>query len=248
MSHDVAMDGPAQRYFVYGLQAARESHDERAQFRAVGILADMSRQMLASGRPDSGLRLIDLAFDQLPRDGRRINKVRSLLWSLRAHMLASMGTGYVSEARSAVGLSFDLYGQIGDEDNASTVTACFPYTTDAELASGAAVCYRRLAEHDRPLAAEAERQALYALSHRPEGFTRSRVFDQIELARARFAAGEPDQACTDGEVALRLAGDVATSKRVVLRLHELLEDAEPYKNKSRVREMREKLRLALVKQ
>jgi hypothetical protein len=248
MSHDVAMDGPAQRYFVYGLQAARESHDERAQFRAVGILADMSRQMLASGRPDSGLRLIDLAFDQLPRDGRRINKVRSLLWNLRAHMLASMGTGYTSEARSAVGLSFDLYGQIGDEDNASAVTACFPYTTDAELASGAAVCYRLLDEHDRALAAEAERQALYALSHRPKGFTRSRVFDQIELARARFAAGEPDQACTDGEVALRLAGDVATSKRVVLRLHELLEDAEPYKNRNRVREMREKLRLALMKQ
>lgn len=246
MSHDVAMDGPAQRYFVYGLQAARESHDEQAQFRAVGILADMSRQMLSAGRPDTGLRLVDLAFDQLPADGRRINKVRSLLWSLKAHMLASMGSASLSEARSAVDLSFELYSQIGDEDAALAVVACFPYTSDAELASGAAICYRQLAQHDPGLAVEAERQALYALGHRPMGFTRSRVFDQIELARARLIANEPDQACADGEAAIELAGSVAASKRVALRLHELLEDAEPYQGTAPVSDFRDRLRLALA--
>lgn len=245
MSHDVGMEGPAQRYFVYGLQAARESHDERARFRTVGILADMSRQMLAANRPDTGLRLVDLAFDQLPSDGRRINKVRSLLWSLKAHMLASMGSASLSEARSAIDLSFELYAQIGDEDSGPDVTASFPYTSDAELASGAALCYRQLAEHDSVLAVEAERQALYALNHRAAGFTRSRVFDQIELARARFVANEPDQACADGEAAMDLAKNVATSKRVALRLHGLLQESESYGDIARVRDFRESLRLSL---
>jgi hypothetical protein len=80
---------------------------------------------------------------------------------------------------------------------APAVTACFPYTTDTELASTAATCYRRLATGDRRPAEDAATQALYALSRRPDGFVRSRVFDQIELARARFPAGEPDQATGD---------------------------------------------------
>jgi hypothetical protein len=246
MSHDVAMEGPAQRYFVYGLQAARESHDERAQFRAVGILADMGRQMLAADRPDTGLRLVDLAFDQLPRDGRRINKVRSLLWSLKAQNLAAMGDTHASEMRSAVELSFELYAQIGDEDAAPAVSACFPYTTDAELAGSAAMCYRQLAANDLTLAAEAERHAVHAVTHRPDGFTRSRVFDQIELARVRFAADEPTQACDDGDQAIDLAENVATSTRVNLRLHDLLSDAHRYRDLDRVREFEDKLRLTLT--
>lgn len=246
MCHDIGLEGPGQRYFVYGLQAARESQVETARFRAVGLLADMARQMLAVGRPDSGLRLVDLAFDQLPRDGRRINKVRSLLWSLRALMLTSMGNGYAAEARSAIGLSFELHGQIRDEDQAPAVTACFPYTCDAELAQGAATCYRQLAQHDKTWAAEAERQARYAVEHRPSGFTRSKVFSQIELARARFAGEEPDQACDDGEIALEMAGKVPASRRVVLQLHELLEDAEPYQDRARMREFRERVRISVT--
>ena len=68
----------------------------------------------------------------------------------------------------AIDLSFELYAQIGDEDAAPAVTACFPYIAEAELAGVAAVCYRQLAEHDPALAVEAERQALYALNHRPD--------------------------------------------------------------------------------
>jgi hypothetical protein len=245
MSHDLAMEGPAQRYFVYGLQAARESQDDGAQFRAAGILADMSRQMLAIGRPDTGLRLVDLAFNQLPGDGRRINKVRSLLWSLRAQMLSTMGAGYVSETRSAIALSFDLFGQTGDEDFAPAVTAYFPYTSDAELAGGAAVCYRHLVDDYPRLAPDAERQALYALANRPEGFTRSRVLDQIELARVRFACNAPHQACADGEQALYMAEQVASSKRTISALHKLVAEAERHRDQPTVRQFRERIRQAL---
>jgi hypothetical protein len=244
MSHDMGMEGPAQRYLVFALQAAREARGNVPRLRAVGLLVDMARQMQAVGHPDTGLRLVDLAFDHLPTDGRRLNKVRSLLWSMRAQLLGGMGAAQLSEARSAVALAFDLYGQRGEEDATPAVTTCFPYTTDAELASGAATCYRQLAEHDRTLAAEAERHALHALAHRPDGFARSRVFDQIELARARFLADEPEQACVDGHQAVQMASQVTASSRVTARLWELGAETRPYKEQSEVKELRERLALS----
>jgi hypothetical protein len=221
MSHDLAMHGPAQRYLIYGLQAARASRDERARLRAIGILADLALQMQTLGHPDDGLRLVGLALDTLPKDGRKLNAIRGLLWSLRAQMLAAMGTGYLPEVRSAVGLSFELYGQRGDEDQAAAVVACFPYISDAELASTAAAAYRTLAVEIPYLAEDAANQAIYALSQRSETFARSRVFDQIELARARLLSGELDQAAIEGHAALGAAKQVATSTRVVAGLHAL---------------------------
>jgi hypothetical protein len=221
MSHDVGMAGPAQRYFVYGLQAAREAHGDEARLRAVGILADMAAQMTELGHPDTALRLTDLAFDQLPADGRRFNKVRSVLWSQRAARLANMGAAQTSEVRSAAGLASDLYGQQGDDDTSPAVIRCFPYTTDAEVASNAATAYLELAQHSSSFATDAERQALYALGHRPDGFHRSRVFDQITLAQARFLGGEREQAALDSEEAIRMAERITASRRVNARLREL---------------------------
>lgn len=241
MCHDTGMEGPAQKYLVYGLQAARESNHERAPFLVIANLCNLALQdFLVADRPETGLRLIDLAFDQLPRDGRRLNKLRSHMWSRRAFGLAKMGDA-TPEALGAVGLSFDLYSRIGDEDNDPAITTYFPYAGEAELAHHAACCYRLLAGENRALAAEAERHAQYAAQHRPDGFTRSRVFDQIELARARFAQEEPDQACADAATALDLAGKVNTSKRVTARLHQILEDAEPYRDRASVRDLRERL-------
>lgn len=246
MSHDLAMHGPAQRYLVYGLRAARESRDERARLRAVGILADLALQMQTLRHPDDGLRLVGLALDTLPKDGRKLNKIRALLWSLRAQMLAAMGTGYLPEVRSAVGLSFELYGRIGDEDQAPAVLAYFPYTTDAELAGTAAVAYRMLAIEIPSLAEEAANQAVYALSQRPETFVRSRVFDQIELARARLLAGELDQAAVDGQEALEAAKQVATSRRVVSGLRALGREAAAHDADGALKDLSYRLQSAIA--
>ncbi|HET6212068.1 MAG TPA: hypothetical protein VFE14_04245, partial [Micromonosporaceae bacterium] len=88
MSHDAGMAGPAQRYLLYGLQAAGEAHGDGARMLAVKNLVGLARQMQSLGHPATGLRLIDQAVNQLPS---RLNKVRALLWSLRAQTLASMG-------------------------------------------------------------------------------------------------------------------------------------------------------------
>lgn len=221
MSHDAGMAGPAQRYFVYGLQAAREAQGDRGRLRAVGILTDMAAQMTELGDAATALRLTDLAFDQLPADGRRFNRVRAVLWSQRAARLSTMGTAHLSEVRSAVGLAVDLFGQQHDEDASPAVVCCFPYTTDAEIASNAATGYLALAQHIPSFAADAERQAVYALAHRPPGFQRSRVFDQVTLAQARFLGGEREQAGHDSEEAVVMADHITASRRVNQRLRKL---------------------------
>jgi hypothetical protein len=243
MSYDAGMPGPAQRYSLYGLQAAREAGDERTRLRAAGILTDMAIQMRSAGHPDTGVRLVDLALEQLPPDRRRLNSVRATLWANKASILAAAAQR--AEARNAVSLSFDLYGQGSGDISDAAVRDYYPYDDDAELASNAAVCYRTLAVEDRLLAGNAEDHALYALTYRGPGFTRSKVFDQIGLAQARFRKAEPDQACLDGERAIEMSAGVAASRRVVQRLRELVDDSEPYRELRSVRDFRERLLAAV---
>jgi hypothetical protein len=65
------------------------------------------------------------------------------------------------------------------------------------------------------------------------------------LARARFAAGEPEQGCVDGDQALaRLNGSVSTM--ATARLRELAANTTPYRMHGPVQEFRERLCRALV--
>lgn len=95
------MPGPAQRYFTFGLQAARESTDPRAPMLVVSILADMAQHMRWLGRPNTALRLHDLALSQLPTDRRRYLVVRAVLACKRAEDgLCYLGGSALSEVRS----------------------------------------------------------------------------------------------------------------------------------------------------
>jgi hypothetical protein len=85
-----------------------------------------------------------------------------------------------------------------------------------------------LAADDPRLADHAEARALHALAYLDTGYGRNRVLTQIRLARIRFVAGEPEQACEDGEEALTMAQS-ASSWMVTARLRELLGDTEPYR-------------------
>lgn len=246
MSHDAGMDGPAQRYFWYGLRAAHEAGTERAQLRAVAILQDMARQVQAAGRLDTASRLIDLAIDRTPDDKRRFNAVRASLWNSKASVLRSKGAAHLPEMDSYINLSFDLYHRATEDEPSSAVADYFPYACEAELASVAAASYLDLAHEDVRLTARAERHARHALSSRADGFERSRVFDQVTLARVRFRAGEPDQACRDGQQAIQMAAAVSGSHRVRTQLAWLRNDTAPHQQRPAVRELREQLSLAIA--
>jgi hypothetical protein len=246
MCHDSGMAGPAQRYFVYGLQAARESTDPRARLLVVSILADMARHLRWSGHPDTALRLINLALDQLPNDRARFASVRAMLWSQRAFALSYLGVSSLPEVRSSLGLAFDLVadGDVGDQEwpmRPSLVSSL------AEVTSNAAASYLTLAKQDRRVIADAERHTLDCLPHRKTALTKNSVLGQIRLARVRFVAGEVEQGIEDGDQALEMAAGVTASDMVRTRLRELGTETGPYRDRHEVREFRERLDDALAR-
>ena len=246
MSYDVGMEGPAQRYFVYALQAAREADNERATLRSVGTLCSMARQMRSAGHPDTGLRFVDLALDRLPADRYRLSTIRAGLWGLKARMLASMGPSYAPEVRNGINLAFELHAVAADEDEEPIVSEYFPYFGGAELAGEAAEGFRDLARAERRFATNAEAHTLRALAVRGKDFARSRAFDQIGLAQDRFLLREPEQACVDGTAAIAMATQVTFSTRVAGRLRELLADSAPYEGVTGVPEFRDQLQQAVA--
>ena len=246
MSHDCGMAGPAQKYLLFGLQAARESKDEQAPLLVVRLLEDLGSHLRWAGKYGTAVRLFDLALGQLPTGRNRFNLTRAMVTSSKAQALSYMGRACLPEVRSAAALSEDLSAQAGDEERQviAGVAHRSIEISGPELSGKAAEAYMVLAREDKRLAGEAEARALQALSNIGGGYGRLRALAQIRLARVRFAAGEPDQACTDGEQALEATGNV-NSAMIRTRLRELLADAEPHRERPRVRQLRERVRGAL---
>jgi transcriptional regulator with XRE-family HTH domain len=218
MSHDAGMAGPAQRYAWYGIRAAREAGTERAQLRAVGMIDDMAMYARAAGHHDTAHRLLQLALDGIPDDPHHFNAVRAILHSRLATVLSGMGTARSAEVTRHVNTSFELHHRAEDDEPSPWLADYFPYScapgADAELASDAAASYHTLAQEDARLRARAREYARQARDRRSDGLTRSRVFDQVMLARTAFRAGDLDQACRDGQEAIRMAAVVSDSQRV----------------------------------
>ncbi|WP_173158627.1 hypothetical protein [Phytohabitans suffuscus] len=243
------MSGPAQRYLIYGLQAARESTDPRAQLLAVGILADMARQMRWLGQPDTAVRMLDLALNQLPVDRSYFNTVRAILTSQRAWALAYHGRKSFPEVESALRLSFELHVQADNEDRLGIDSLHLMHlrpsddVVEAELSATASCAYLVLARRDRHFGRKAEEAALVPLRRHGASFGRADVLSQIRLASVRFIGDEPEQACDDGEGALALLSNV-TSTMVRARMRDLLADSEPHRALPRVNDLRRGIQAA----
>ena len=243
MCHDCGMGGPAQKYLLYGLQAARESSDERAPLLVVRLLEDLGQQLRWAGKYDTAVRLFDLALGQLPPGRNRFDLTRALVTSSKAQALSYLGHGCLPDVRAAAALSEDLQAQASDEEHHIIAGIAHRSSVDKaapDLAAKAAEAYLMLARGDRRLVAEAEARATQALTKVVSEHGRLKGLAQIRLARVRFAGGEPDQACEDGKRALEAAGTVK-SAMIRSRLRELLGDTEPYRDRPRVRELRELL-------
>jgi len=247
LCHDSQMPGPAQRYLTYGLQAARESTDPRAPLLVISILSDMAQLMKWLGRPNTAVRLHDLAINQLPSDRHRFNVLRAVLATKRVEEgLCFLGPSCVPEVQSALSLSQDLYAQATNEDRATAVSTWHRAIdmSEAELSAMASATYLVLARDNPALAAEVEKRVLHHLSNVGEGQGRNKVFSYIRLARVRFIAGEPEQASDDGDRAMDAAEHTA-SAMIKRRLRELLADSDPYTDVPRVTEFQDRLRTAI---
>jgi transcriptional regulator with XRE-family HTH domain len=249
MCVDSGMMGPAQRYFIYGLRAARESTDPRAPLLVVSILSDMAQQMRWLDRPQAALRLYDLAAQELPADPRRHNVLRAVLAAKRAEDALCHLDGYQqAEARSALSMSFDLYARADADDRTAAPNMwhrCLDMS-EGELFQTAAAAHLVMAKEDKNLAAEAEKYTQLQIANVAPGQGRDKAFGLIRLARIRFLAGEPEQASHDGDRAIE-AAEHTSSTMVKHRLCELLAESEPYADVPRVMELRDRLRTLTTK-
>jgi hypothetical protein len=247
MSHDAGMAGPAQRYAWYGLQAAHEAGTERAQLFAVRVLDHLAEYAREAGNLETARRFNDLALERVPKDPHRFNAVRAILRSRQAIVLGGIGVTHVPEVDKYVNMSFQLHHKAQDDEPSPWLATGFPYSctpgADAELASEVATAYHALAREDARHAARAQQHARQALERRSDSFPRSRVFDQVMLARTGLRAGELDRACREGQEAIRMAAAVSDSHRVRTRLAQLMDDTEQHEREPAVRELREELSL-----
>lgn len=113
--------------------------------------------------------------------------------------------------------------------------------SEAGLSVATACTYLAMAQEDPRLATEAEKHMIAQLASVSEGQGRAKLFGQIGLARVRLRAGEAEQACEDGDQALRIAESVS-SAMVRTRLRDLLADSDPFAAVPRVVEFRDRLR------
>jgi hypothetical protein len=250
MSYDAGMAGPAQRYAWYGIQAAHEAGTERAQLLAVRTLDHLAHYAREAGHLDTASRFYALALDRVPDDPHRFNAVRAMVRSRQAIALGGMGSAHSADVERYVNASFDLGRRADDDEPLPWLASYFPYScapgADAELSSDVATAYHALAREDARHAGRARQYARQALDRRSDGFARSRVFDQVMLARTGLRAGELDQACWEGQEAIRMAAAVSYSERVRTRLAQLMDDTEQHQREPAVRELRERLSLTMT--
>lgn len=242
-SHDVGMNGPSQRYFLFGLQAAHASADPRARMIGVGLLADLARVATATGDYVAGTQLVTLALDRLPK-GQHASAA-AMLWTLKAAALAPQGRAAHPEMRAAIACAFDLYADDAGEEDPDH--GAMSYTSVAELSGVSAVALRDAAYADPDRAASHAAASIEytqtALTERPEGYDRSRLFDLIGLARNGFLLKEPEQAAHDGQKAIATAAHVVSgSARAMNRVKQLAADCRQWQHISAVRELGESLR------
>lgn len=249
LCHDTGgMPGPAQHYFMYGLQAARESTDPRAPLLVISILADMAQQARWLGRPNAALHLHDLALRQLPENRSRFPVLRAVLAARRIEDgLCHFGSSALPEVKSTLGLALDLHAKASDEEPTTVhfLGHRVHDMTEAKLHGVAGWSYLVLARGDRRFAGEAQERIQHRITNMSSGYGKNRAITQANLASARFVAGEAEQGCEDGELALNLAQHIS-SAMIRTRLKELAADAEPYAKIARVRELRERVTASLT--
>lgn len=190
MAYDQGLAGKAQRYYLLALHACREAACPELGAK---VLGDMTQLSTALGRYEDSLALVRAALYSLPRNQ---TVVRAELLGLEARAYAHLGGREAGNAaRSA-----ETCVAVWHEAAAERVPDWMHYMNQAEVDCLAANAYIELAmsADDTRLrgrhAARAEAHTVSACGGRESGYTRSRLFDELRLAKVRLAQGEPEEA------------------------------------------------------
>lgn len=221
MSYDQGLFGMAQRYYLLGLHACREA---AAPALGAKIIGDMTQLSTALGHYEDSLSLVHTALYSLPRVSSVL--VRSELLGLEARAYAQLGNGEASNAARATEACVEVWHESSDEPAPDWIH----YMNQAEVDCLAANAYIELALQDagdkrqRLYAERAERFTQGACASRGQTYTRSRIFDEIRLAKVRVAQAEPTEAAKVAIRSLALSENTRSSLVVdwLVRFHKIL--------------------------
>ena len=209
MAYDQGMSGIAQRYYLLALHACREG---ACPDLGAKIIGDMTQLSTALGHYEDSLTLARTALYSLPRHASSL--VRSELLGLESRAYAQLGHNETSNADRSAQTCVAVYDEAPRHEPAPD---WIHYMNQAEVDCLAANSYIELALRagSRPqwqhYAAKAEVHSLRARQTRGENYVRSRVFDEIRLAKVRLAQREPAESAAVGIHAVQLAADTRSS-------------------------------------
>ena len=202
MAYDQGLYGLAQRYYMLALHACREAGTPALGAKVIG---DMTQLSTALGNYEDSLHLVHTALYSLPRSGSEL--VRSELLGLESRAYAQLGGRESANSVRAAEACVEVY----DDGTAEPAADWMHYMNAAEVGCLAANTYIELAlRADDPVraqryAASAERHTLQARASRGQLYTRSRIFDEIRLAKVRLAQDEPGESAAVGMRSVDLA-------------------------------------------
>lgn len=208
MSYDQGFAGLAQRYYLLALHACREAG---APGLAAKVLGDMMQLSTSLGHYSDSLNLAKAGMYALPRHGGE--PVRVELLGLEARAYAQLDTSEHTSAVRSIESCLSAWHSRTDEP----LPDWLHYLAQSEVDCLAANTYTQLAlsvqdePHWRRYAAQAEQHTLSALRTRNSQYERSRIVDELRLARVRLAQREPVEATTVATRALMMADHIKSS-------------------------------------
>ncbi len=216
MAYDQGLFGIAQRYYLLALHMCREGMSPGLGAKVIG---DMTQLSTALGNYEDSLTLVHTALYSLPRHASAL--VRCELLGLESRAYAQLGEREAAHAARSAETCVAVY----DEAPAEPALDWIHYMNQAEADCLAANAYIELALHAtersrwQSYAARAGVHSLRARQVRGEGYVRSRVFDEIRLAKVRLGQREPAESAAVAINALQLAAETRSSLLVDWFLH-----------------------------
>ncbi|MFI5064687.1 MAG: hypothetical protein ACHP9Z_12010 [Streptosporangiales bacterium] len=209
MAYDQGLFGVAQRYYLLALHACREGSCPGLGAKIIG---DMTQLSTALGHYEDSLTMVRTALYSLPRHASSL--VRSELLGLESRAYAQLGENETGNADRSAQTCVAVYDEAPRQERAPD---WIHYMNQAEVDCLAANTYIKLALHAgarsqwQHYATKAEVHSLRARQNRGEGYVRSRIFDEIRLAKVRLAQREPAESAAVGMHAIQLAGETRSS-------------------------------------
>lgn len=209
MAYDHGLPGAAQRYYLLALHACREAGPVAVPL-GVKVIGDMTQLSTSLGNYADSLNLARTGLYALPRSDKL---VRSELLGLESRAYAQLGTQEAPDAARSAEACVEVWHEADNE----VTPDWLHYMNQAEVDCLAANTYTQLAlqTQDTPrwraYASRAEYHTLQARQTRAYGYDRSRILDEVRLAKVRLSQRELDEALTVATDALRLAEPIQSS-------------------------------------